>query len=173
MKVSFPTTTTVESDAIHRARTTPLQSPERKAAQEFEQIFVRKMLSSLEKTGRMGQSGSVSGGNDVYSSMVVDGLANAIAGSGGIGLADLIVRSMHSHDPAAPSAATVDPASAGGSAVSAGTAGTATAASGALAQASGEGRSASRVPPATSESDLGHTLATQRQFGPANYGGHK
>lgn len=98
MKVSFPTATTAETNLVQAARTKSASAPEIKAAREFEEIFVRKMLSSLEKTGRMGQSGSFSGGSDIYSSMVVDGLANAIASSGGIGLADLIVQSMRARE---------------------------------------------------------------------------
>jgi Rod binding domain-containing protein len=69
------------------------QAERLKAAREFEQIFLRKMLSSLEKTGRAKNDGAVSSGGDVYSSMVVGALADAISSAGGIGLADLIVRS--------------------------------------------------------------------------------
>jgi Rod binding domain-containing protein len=64
-----------------------------KAAREFEQIFLRKMLSSLEKSGRA-ESGSSSTGNEVYSSMVVNSLAESISSAGGIGLADVIARAM-------------------------------------------------------------------------------
>jgi Rod binding domain-containing protein len=94
MKVSF----TPQSDPIRHASGRAAQSPEIKAAREFEQIFVRKMLSSLEKTGRMGATNSFSGGNDVYSSMVVGALAQAVADSGGLGLADMIVRSIRAKD---------------------------------------------------------------------------
>jgi len=69
------------------------QAERLKAAREFEQIFLRKMLSSLEKTGRPQNGGSVTSGADVYSSMVVGALADAMSAAGGIGLADLIVKS--------------------------------------------------------------------------------
>ena len=62
-----------------------------KAASEFEQILLRKMLSSLEKTGTM-SGDRPSGGGEVYSSMVVGALAEAISSAGGIGLADVIER---------------------------------------------------------------------------------
>jgi Rod binding domain-containing protein len=64
------------------------------AAKEFEQIFLRKMLSSLEKTGRAQGEGTASAGSDVYSSMVVNALSEAISAGGGVGLADMIARSM-------------------------------------------------------------------------------
>jgi len=74
-----------------------------KAAREFEQIFLRKMLSSLEKSGRAA-SGSSSTGSEVYSSMVVNSLAESISSAGGIGLADVIARAMT--QPTAPPAST-------------------------------------------------------------------
>ncbi|HKQ70266.1 MAG TPA: rod-binding protein [Polyangiaceae bacterium] len=78
-----------------------------KAAREFEQIFLRKMLSSLEKTGRANKDGgSLTSGGDVYSSMVVGALADAVSAAGGIGLADLIVRAtlVPEKPPPAPAA---------------------------------------------------------------------
>jgi Rod binding domain-containing protein len=79
-----------------------------KAAHEFEQIFLRKMLSSLEKTGHAKTDGAVSSGSDVYSSMVVGALADAISAGGGIGLADLIVRST-TPKPTSPPATAAPP----------------------------------------------------------------
>ncbi len=101
MKVSFPVQPQSVED-LRQARGKTPQTAEVKAAQEFEQIFVRKMLSSLEKTGRMGEKSSISGGSDVYSSMVVDALSNSIAASGGIGLADMVVRSIQTRKPSEP-----------------------------------------------------------------------
>jgi Rod binding domain-containing protein len=73
-----------------------------RAAREFEQIFLRKMLSSLEKTGRMGKSSAMSGGSDMYSSMVVSALADAIANAGGIGLSSVVLDATAAHTPAKP-----------------------------------------------------------------------
>lgn len=81
-----------------------------KAAREFEQIFLRKMLSSLEKSGRA-ESGSSSTGNEVYSSMVVNSLAESISSAGGIGLADVIARAMTPPIAPAPSASSSTPTS--------------------------------------------------------------
>ena len=50
------------------------------------------MLSSLEKTAKPANGGAVSSGGDVYSSMVVGALADAISAAGGIGLADMIAK---------------------------------------------------------------------------------
>ena len=61
-------------------------------AQEFEQIFIRKMLSSLEKTGQKQAGASASAGGDAYGSMVVSALAEAISKGGGVGLAEVIAR---------------------------------------------------------------------------------
>jgi Rod binding domain-containing protein len=65
-------------------------------AKEFEQIFLRKMLAPLEKSAhdQTSGSGAASAGSDVYSSMVVNALAEAISSGGGVGLADVIARSM-------------------------------------------------------------------------------
>ena len=80
------------------------QAEKLKAAREFEQIFLRKMLSSLEKTGRASKEGGVSSGSDVYSSMVVGALADAMANAGGIGLADLITRATSPGEAQTPKA---------------------------------------------------------------------
>jgi len=76
--------------------------PERmRAAREFEQIFIRKMLSSLEKTGRASGGSSVSSGSDMYSSMVVSALAEAVSKGGGVGLAEVLARTGLAPSPSA------------------------------------------------------------------------
>jgi flagellar protein FlgJ len=76
-----------------------------KAAREFEAIFLRQMLSALEKTnsasGSSGSGGSpsASAGGGIYGSMMVGSLADSLAASGGIGLADVIARSLTPHVP--------------------------------------------------------------------------
>jgi Rod binding domain-containing protein len=69
--------------------TTPEQV---KAAKEFEAIFIRQLLSSLEKSD--GLSGGESSGGAVFRSMMVGALADTAAEGGGIGLRDLITRAM-------------------------------------------------------------------------------
>ena len=65
-----------------------------KAAREFETIFLRSLLSSLEKTTSSGTTGSVKTGQSTYGSMVVGALADSMSGAGGIGLAEVIARAM-------------------------------------------------------------------------------
>jgi peptidoglycan hydrolase FlgJ len=68
-------------------------SPEQlKAAKEFEAIFIRQLLSSLEKSS--GISGGDKSGGAVFRSMMVSALSDTAAEGGGIGLRDLITRAM-------------------------------------------------------------------------------
>jgi flagellar protein FlgJ len=66
---------------------------EKKAAQEFEAIFLRKMLSCMEKSTKV-DGASLSSSTDAYSSMIVGALADAVAAAGGIGLGQSILRSV-------------------------------------------------------------------------------
>lgn len=72
-----------------------------KAAREFESIFLRTLLSSLEKTTKSTGGGSLSAGQSAYGGMVVSAMADAMTSAGGIGLAEIIVKAM-THDQAAP-----------------------------------------------------------------------
>lgn len=63
-----------------------------RAAREFEAIFLRQMLASLEKSGHMG--GTSSTGSEVYGSMMVGALADAVANAGGVGLAKYVTTSL-------------------------------------------------------------------------------
>lgn len=71
------------------AHTAPPVSGARKAAQEFESVFIRQLLSTAKVAGSKTQS--------TYGGMAVDALASGLSDSGGLGLADLIARSL---DPA-------------------------------------------------------------------------
>jgi peptidoglycan hydrolase FlgJ len=73
-----------------------------RAAREFEAIFLRQILTSLEKSGHMG-GGTASTGSDVYGSMMVGALADAVANAGGVGLAKYVTTSL-AHTPAAAAA---------------------------------------------------------------------
>jgi Rod binding domain-containing protein len=66
-----------------------------KAAKDFEAIFLRTLLSSLEKTTSAGGAGGkLNTSQSTYGSMVVGALADKISGNGGIGLADVIAKSL-------------------------------------------------------------------------------
>jgi Rod binding domain-containing protein len=88
-------------DQTRAAAGTPkANSPEADAAQQFEQIFLRKMLSQLMETTKMGGKSQMAG-SGVYDSMVVDALAGSISASGGLGLAAVIQKRLEAHPAAA------------------------------------------------------------------------
>jgi len=68
------------------------------AAREFESIFLRTLLSSLEKTTKPASGGSLSAGQSAYGGMVVSAMADAMTSAGGIGLAEIIVKAMTQRD---------------------------------------------------------------------------
>ena len=63
----------------------------RKVAQQFEAIFLRQLMGTLEKSGGFGGSSTGAG---VYKSMMVGALADSTAEGGGIGLADVVFKAM-------------------------------------------------------------------------------
>ena len=77
-----------------------------KAAKDFESIFVSQMLKSLEKTTAAGGNGEATAGQSTYGSMIVDSLSESISKAGGLGLADVVARSMMAAHPVAKPAAT-------------------------------------------------------------------
>jgi len=68
------------------------ETPERlqQAARQFEAMMLKRMLSSLEKTTKLDSSK----GTSMYGSMIVDAMADAIVGSGGLGLSRMIEQAM-------------------------------------------------------------------------------
>jgi Rod binding domain-containing protein len=72
-----------------------------KAAKEFEAIFLRTLLSSLEKTTAVSGGGKLNTSQSTYGSMVVGALADNISSTGGIGLAEIVARSLSGHGSAA------------------------------------------------------------------------
>jgi Rod binding domain-containing protein len=78
-----------------------------KAAKDFESIFVRQMLKSVEKTTAAGMGTQAQPGQSTYGSMIVDTLSDSISKGGGLGLADVIAKSMMASHPGlkSPSAA--------------------------------------------------------------------
>lgn len=65
---------------------------QRQVAQQFEAIFLRQLLGSLEKAGGFGGKGD--SGSAIFGSMMVNALADSAAASGGIGLADIIFKAL-------------------------------------------------------------------------------
>lgn len=76
-----------------------------KAAKDFEAIFLRTLLSSLEKTTSMSGGGKLDTGQSTYGSMIVGAMADQISGSGGIGLADIVAKSLSAHISPTPTEA--------------------------------------------------------------------
>jgi len=62
------------------------------AARQFEAVFLRQMLSSLERTTST-PAGKEAGSN-LYGSMMVDAVADAISRAGGMGLASMLKHSL-------------------------------------------------------------------------------
>jgi Rod binding domain-containing protein len=90
-----PTTIGSLTPAQHKPDVDAASEPsaeQRKAAREFEAIFIRQLLASLEKGS--GLSGGESSGGSVFRSMMVSALADTAAEGGGIGLSELISRAM-------------------------------------------------------------------------------
>jgi Rod binding domain-containing protein len=87
--------------ALHGANasqaTEPVDPKALKAAKEFEAIFLRTLLSSLEKTTAVSSGGKLNTSQSTYGSMVVGALADNISASGGIGLADIVAKSLSNH----------------------------------------------------------------------------
>ncbi len=87
-----------------------------KAAKDFESIFVRQMLKSVEKTTAAGMGTQASAGQSTYGSMIVDTLSDSISKGGGLGLADVIAKSMMAAHPGLkaqnPAAGSAKPANA-------------------------------------------------------------
>jgi len=75
----------------------PVDPKALQAAKDFEAIFLRTLLSSLEKTTSINGGGKLNTGQSTYGSMVVGALADKVSAGGGIGLADIVAKSLSSH----------------------------------------------------------------------------
>ena len=92
-----------------RLKNSPKPTPSElaKAAQQFEAIMVRQLLSpAIEPMMNGGVGGEKSksgagGGGGVYGYMLTDTLANSIAQGGGLGLAKVISRQLSPATPVA------------------------------------------------------------------------
>jgi Rod binding domain-containing protein len=81
----------------------PVDPKALKAAKDFEAIFLRTLLSSLEKTTSVKGGGKLDTGQSTYGSMVVGAMADQISSTGGIGLADIVAKSLAAHGAPAAS----------------------------------------------------------------------
>jgi Rod binding domain-containing protein len=91
-------TAPVSSTRLATATATKLQTDRGKpdprqaqAARDFEAVFLRQMLAPMEKAGKVDKEGAGSG---MYGQMIVGALADAMAASGGIGLAKELCRAI-------------------------------------------------------------------------------
>jgi soluble lytic murein transglycosylase-like protein len=75
----------------------------RKACQDFEAIFIHKMLESMRAAFKSQSDEEEDFGGDIFKSMMDEQLGIALARAGGIGLADMLGASLGVEDAAAPS----------------------------------------------------------------------
>ena len=80
--------------SISGVQTPPLdpvaQKKVQKAAQDFEAVFLRQLISSMRKAGEALSDGSTGEAEKMSMDMAWDGLATQMAASGGIGLAKML-----------------------------------------------------------------------------------
>lgn len=74
----------------------------RKACQEFEAIFIHKMLSSMRAAFESETSEDEDFGGDMFKSMMDEQLGLALAKAGGIGLADMLGKSLGIEEESTP-----------------------------------------------------------------------
>jgi Rod binding domain-containing protein len=79
--------------------TTPADPRLREAARQFEAVFLRVMLTSLERTTKIGGATPFAAGQSAYGSMVVDALSDALSASGGIGLQHSLLQGLGAQAP--------------------------------------------------------------------------
>ncbi len=84
-------------DAMRAAQALRGKSDEkaiRKAAEEFEAVFVSQMLAPMFETLESDTMFGGGPGEDIYRSMMVEEYGKTIARSGGIGIADAVAREL-------------------------------------------------------------------------------
>lgn len=82
------------------------------AARDFEAVFLRQMLSCLERTTKVSSQGRSDAGQSTYGSMIVDVVAEAVAKAGGLGLADVMAHAMDQRGQEMAAKSLADPATA-------------------------------------------------------------
>ena len=91
--VAFPTTAG-ELAQTRLAAPHAVNEKALKAAREFESMLLRHVLESMQKASHVG--GSESKSSTAYQSMAVEALADGVERGGGLGLADLIAKTLES-----------------------------------------------------------------------------
>lgn len=134
MTLTAISSSTAAHQNVDAASVTSPTPEQQKAAREFEAIFLRQLMSSLEKGGGLGGESS---GGQVFRSMMVSALADTASEGGGIGLSELILKAMLPPSPAGKPDLSSHAAAAGAAASTAGSRGATpeAGASGALGQA--------------------------------------
>jgi flagellar protein FlgJ len=81
----------------------------RRAAEEFEAVFISEMLSPMFESLKTDGLGGGGMGEEIFRPMLVERYAEAITRAGGVGIADSIVRElMRMQETAAPPTETPD-----------------------------------------------------------------
>lgn len=80
-----------------------------RAAQEFEAVFLKQLLSSVEKVSQL--SGGSQTQSAVVGSMMSGALSDQMSSAGGIGLSEVILRAMVLHETTPSTEGTGAPAS--------------------------------------------------------------
>jgi Rod binding domain-containing protein len=79
----------------------------RQVAQDFEAMILSQMLATMRRAG--GQSTLGGKGQQIYQEMLDDELGRTLARSGGLGLADVLVRDLIRQTPAPKKASSSEP----------------------------------------------------------------
>jgi flagellar protein FlgJ len=66
----------------------------RKAAQDFESVFLNHMLKTMRQSASSGPGPGSGSGERMYRDLLDDELAKSISRGGGLGLADVLVRDL-------------------------------------------------------------------------------
>lgn len=66
----------------------------RRAAQEFEAVFIHQMLKTMRRSLPVGGPLAPGSGQKMYQDMLDDEMARSMARGGGLGLADILVRDL-------------------------------------------------------------------------------
>lgn len=79
-----------------------------RAAAQFEQLFVRSMVSSMRATASLGEGGGMFGsgpGSDTFSDWFDQNLAEQISRTTGVGIEEALLADLERHGEIAPAAA--------------------------------------------------------------------
>jgi flagellar protein FlgJ len=83
------------------AARTPEARRAREAARDFEALLLGQLLRTIRSSGAVGGALFTGQGQRIYREMMDDEMGRALAGAGGLGLADLIARDLMRRLPAA------------------------------------------------------------------------